>query len=81
MNYDNGLNMLVVWNYDINNKAFKDMLSVLNVKTCHYVYVDKNEIKEDGKSKYIYLYSGLDYYKNIKAEYELDDAIMSRYAK
>lgn len=73
--------MLAVWNYDINSKAFKDMLSALNVKICHYIYVDKNEIKEDENSEYIYLYSGLDFYKNIKPKYELDDAIMSRYAK
>ncbi len=81
MNYNDDLNMLVLWNYDINNNAFKSMLSTLNVKTCHYIYEDKNEINDDGESKYIYVYSGLEYYKNIKAEYELDNIIMAKYAK
>lgn len=68
--------LFTYWQYGIYNKAFNDLLQLLNVDNCCYLYEDRSDYREDIGFYPIYLYEGLSYYRSAVITHELDDEIL-----
>lgn len=77
---NDGINILMVWGYDIHSQYLFKMFDELNVVSCSYLYDKQEDIIDNPKFKPIYIYSGLEFYKNQEFEYELDDDILRKFA-
>ena len=71
------IHLFTYWQYGVNNKAFNDLLTLLNVESCCYLYEDENDYRKSDGFYPIYLYEGLEYYKSAEISYELDDQILT----
>lgn len=70
------IKLLTYWQYDIKSKEFDKFMEDLNVIFCGYMFENVSEIRTEKIFNPLYLYNGIEYYKNIKPDYELDKNII-----
>lgn len=70
-------NLLVYWQYDVNEKEFEQLLNELNIEHCTYLSESPEDANNSNKTA-IYLYNSLDYYEQCPIQYELDYGIIKK---
>lgn len=71
-------NLLVSWSYGINTTAFKSLMRELHVNKCSYFYEEKEDLIEEDAYLPIYVFEGINYFKNATINNELDSEIMDK---